>query len=354
MESRMSVNKLQEAISLIKAGDRQTGQKLLTEVLNDDPRNETAWLWMSALVSGEQRRFCLEKVLSINPNHPQAREQLAKLTAAVPPPMSTPAPTPPAEPPVSLTPPASASMEPAPVSQSQPRVVTAAAPGPVQGTPLPKIWLSNRKYIASFTYLEGNNLLAFDVLPNKAAQVLEEVRLGVTQKQFDQIKSKFHLMNVNHVLLSNIISVTLFGESLKIAGVNKAGDEKKINTHVSKENAEAVLKALHDRLGRDFQRTTRPINRRRVVMSAVILSAITICGSSFFSWFAGGLQAGGDVGGSARVRGLAAFLLLIGPTGFLCIGGVVLIFVILALISSLRKPPEEIVLMRGAEPEENN
>jgi hypothetical protein len=338
MESRMTVNKLQEAISLIKAGDRQTGQKLLTEVLNEDPRNETAWLWMSALVSGEQRRFCLEKVLSINPNHPQAREQLAKLTAAVPHPMSSPAPTPPAGPP-------------APISQSQPGVVTAAAPGPVQGMPLPKIWLTPSKYLASITYLEGNNLLAFDVLPTRAAEVLEEVRPGVTQKQFDQIKSKFHLMNVNHVLLSNITSVTLFGESLKIEGANKAGDEKKINTRVSKENAEAVLKALHDRLGRDFQKTTRPINRRKVVMSAVILSAITICGSSFFSWFARGLQAGGDIGGSARVRGLAAILSLIGPTGFLCIGGVVLIFVILAMISSLRKPPEEIVLVRGAQPE---
>ncbi|MGB8984484.1 MAG: hypothetical protein WCC12_21640 [Anaerolineales bacterium] len=346
----MTVNKLQEAISLIKAGDRQTGQKLLTEVLNDDPRNETAWLWMSALVSGEQRRFCLEKVLSINPNHPQAREQLAKLAGTVAPPMSSPAPTPAVEPPV----PAKVEAAPAPGTETAPPV----SYGPVQGTPLPKVWLTPRKYVASIIYLEGNNLLAFDVLPNKAAQVLEEVRLGVTQKQFDQIKSKFHLMNVNHVLLSNIMSVILFGESLKIIGANKAGDEKKISTTVGRENSESVLKALHDRLGPDFQRTIRPISRRRVITSAVILSAITLCGSSFFWWFVRGLQADlqaeGQIGGSARARGLAALLLLIGPNGFLCIGGLVLVVVILAMVSSLRKPPEETVLARGAEPEENN
>ncbi len=56
----MTANKLQEAISLIRSGDKEIGQKLLTEILNAEPGNETAWLWMAALMSGEKRKFCLE------------------------------------------------------------------------------------------------------------------------------------------------------------------------------------------------------------------------------------------------------------------------------------------------------
>lgn len=351
----MTANKLQEAISLIRSGDKEIGQKLLTEILNAEPGNETAWLWMGALMSGEKRKFCLEKVLSINPHHAQAREQLVKMTSAVPPPAPAAARTVAVEPPAPRTPSAPVNVRPTPAPQ--PEVAPAASYVPVQGTPLPKVWLIPGKHLASIIYLEGNNLLAFDVLPDKASEVLEEVRLGVTQKQFDQIKDKFHLMNVSHALLSKVTSVTLFGDALKIIGVDKSDNEKKINTTVNKENAEAVLKALHERLGPDFQRNTRPISRLRVMMSAIVLFTITVCGTGFFWRFVRGLQAEVEaegMGGSARARGIAALLLLIGPNGFLCIGSLALIVVIVAMISSLRKPPEEIVLARGAGSEKSS
>ncbi len=345
----MTAEKLQEAITLIRSGDRQIAQKLLTEILNAEPRNETAWLWMSALMSGEKRRFCLEKVLSINPNHVQARAQLARLTSATPPELTIPTtvsarvlthhvPSAPVEAQVESVPP------------SQPEETPAPSYAPVQGTPLPKVWLKTGKYLARLIYLEGNNLLVFDASPDKAAEVLEEVRLGVTPTQFDQIKNKFHLMNIKHVLLTKVKSVTLFGDGLKIIGVDKSGNEKKINATVNKENAEAILKALHDRLGSDFQRNTRPISRLRVMMSAIVLFLLTCCGTGGLYWFVQGLkadvEAAGGMGGSARARGIAALLLLIGPNGFLCIGGLVLIVVIVAMVASLRKPPEETVLAR--------
>ncbi len=71
---------LEQAIAAIKAGDKSTGGQLLNQVLQTDSRNETAWLWMTAVVgSDEERRKILEHVLSINPDNEAARNSLAKL-----------------------------------------------------------------------------------------------------------------------------------------------------------------------------------------------------------------------------------------------------------------------------------
>jgi len=71
---------LQQAIAAIKAGDKAAGRRLLAGVIRNDPRNEAAWLWMSAATdSDEQRRACLERVLAINPANPTALRGLARL-----------------------------------------------------------------------------------------------------------------------------------------------------------------------------------------------------------------------------------------------------------------------------------
>ncbi|WP_198539664.1 zinc ribbon domain-containing protein [Chloracidobacterium thermophilum] len=71
---------LEQAIAAVKAGDKSMGGQLLNQVLQTDPRNETAWLWMTAVVgSDEERRKILEYVLSINPDNETARNSLAKL-----------------------------------------------------------------------------------------------------------------------------------------------------------------------------------------------------------------------------------------------------------------------------------
>jgi hypothetical protein len=85
---------VQEAIRAIKAGDKAAGRRMLSEILKTDRDNETAWLWLAAVVEGDdQRRRCLKEVLRVNPNHPQATAALAKL-------QQTPTPTPPPLPPV--------------------------------------------------------------------------------------------------------------------------------------------------------------------------------------------------------------------------------------------------------------
>lgn len=71
---------LQTAIQAIKAGDRETGKRLLAQVIHSTPQNELAWLWMSGVVdSDDLRRQCLERVLSINPGNTLAKRGLAAL-----------------------------------------------------------------------------------------------------------------------------------------------------------------------------------------------------------------------------------------------------------------------------------
>jgi hypothetical protein len=71
---------LATAIAKIKAGNRAGGRDMLVRLLHADPANETAWLWLAAVVGNmEQRRYCLERALRLNPHNAQAKTELAKL-----------------------------------------------------------------------------------------------------------------------------------------------------------------------------------------------------------------------------------------------------------------------------------
>jgi len=72
---------LQRAIAEVRSGDKEIGQRLLAEVIRNDPRNETAWLWMSSAIDSDddRRRYCLERVLAINPQNQTARQRLETL-----------------------------------------------------------------------------------------------------------------------------------------------------------------------------------------------------------------------------------------------------------------------------------
>ena len=76
---------LQQAIAAIKAGDKETGQQLLAQVISADPQNEAAWVWLATVVDDPQRqRECLHKVLKMNPNNEIARRSLAELNKLPP------------------------------------------------------------------------------------------------------------------------------------------------------------------------------------------------------------------------------------------------------------------------------
>lgn len=73
---------VEQGIAAYNAGDPLRARALLTEAVQRDPRHEIAWLWMSAAVhEPAERRFCLERVLDINPQHSAAQRGLAKFPA---------------------------------------------------------------------------------------------------------------------------------------------------------------------------------------------------------------------------------------------------------------------------------
>jgi len=72
-------NLLNEGIAAAKAGRVEEARDLLTTVLDLDPENERAWLWMSAVVPDDEKAVCLGNVLGINPFNELARLGLASL-----------------------------------------------------------------------------------------------------------------------------------------------------------------------------------------------------------------------------------------------------------------------------------
>ncbi len=65
-----------------KTGDVAQARDLLTQVVERDPHNEQAWMWLSGMVNEpEEQQICLENVLVINPYNSKARQGLEFLSA---------------------------------------------------------------------------------------------------------------------------------------------------------------------------------------------------------------------------------------------------------------------------------
>ena len=73
--------RFEAGIAAAKVGRKREAEQLLRQVVERDPDNEYAWLWLSSVVSGiEAQRECLHHVLEINPNNSYARHGLAFLS----------------------------------------------------------------------------------------------------------------------------------------------------------------------------------------------------------------------------------------------------------------------------------
>jgi hypothetical protein len=76
---------LAQGITAARAGDKSTARRLLTQVIQDDPGSEAAWLWLSSVLDTPQgRAHCLHQVLALNPRNQTAQKGLAALEAAPP------------------------------------------------------------------------------------------------------------------------------------------------------------------------------------------------------------------------------------------------------------------------------
>jgi len=81
----MTSEKLRQAVRLIKSGNKQAALPLLKEVVQADPNNENAWLWLYSCVEIiEQKKYCLQQAIRINPSNENARATLLKLDNPIP------------------------------------------------------------------------------------------------------------------------------------------------------------------------------------------------------------------------------------------------------------------------------
>jgi tetratricopeptide (TPR) repeat protein len=71
---------IQQGAAALKAGDTARAYAALREAVRLDPNNEQGWLWLAGTVSSpDQRRFCLERALQINPQSTIAKRGLSAL-----------------------------------------------------------------------------------------------------------------------------------------------------------------------------------------------------------------------------------------------------------------------------------
>jgi len=76
----MAANILQQAINAIQGGDISQGRQLLARAVQANPLDEHAWLWLASVHEDpDQRRACLQRVLSLNPDNEIAQRTLAQL-----------------------------------------------------------------------------------------------------------------------------------------------------------------------------------------------------------------------------------------------------------------------------------
>jgi Tfp pilus assembly protein PilF len=75
---------LEQAAAYFKAGEIEKARFLLIAVLRQNPGDENAWLWLSRCVTEtEQKRYCFEKALRINPQNQYTIRSLRHLTRPV-------------------------------------------------------------------------------------------------------------------------------------------------------------------------------------------------------------------------------------------------------------------------------
>jgi hypothetical protein len=71
---------IEEAIVYINTGETEQGRALLERVLEQDPKNDRAWVWLSGCVEGaQQRRICLQQALNANPTNQAALDGMKVL-----------------------------------------------------------------------------------------------------------------------------------------------------------------------------------------------------------------------------------------------------------------------------------
>jgi hypothetical protein len=74
------IDRLMDAIELVKEDRREEAVEMLRELIREDNNFEDAWLWMSVAVDSlDQSSVCLDNVLRVNPNNSEAASALHRI-----------------------------------------------------------------------------------------------------------------------------------------------------------------------------------------------------------------------------------------------------------------------------------
>lgn len=74
------IDRLLDAIELVKADHRGEARHLLRDLIREDNNFEDAWLWMAVAVDSlDQSSICLDNVLRVNPNNLEAAGALYRI-----------------------------------------------------------------------------------------------------------------------------------------------------------------------------------------------------------------------------------------------------------------------------------
>lgn len=74
------VDRLMDAIDLLKEDRRREAVRVLRELIREDNDFEDAWLWMSVAVDSlDQSSLCLDNVLRVNPGNGEAASALQRI-----------------------------------------------------------------------------------------------------------------------------------------------------------------------------------------------------------------------------------------------------------------------------------
>lgn len=79
-EAAARIDRLLDAIDLVKADKRGEARHLLRDLIREDANFEDAWLWMAVAVDSlDQSSICLDNVLRVNPNNVEAAGALYRI-----------------------------------------------------------------------------------------------------------------------------------------------------------------------------------------------------------------------------------------------------------------------------------
>ena len=70
-------NLLQQGIEVYKSGKKEEARKIFISFVKENPQSERGWEWMYHVSqTGEERIYCLQQVLHINPGNKKAEKLL--------------------------------------------------------------------------------------------------------------------------------------------------------------------------------------------------------------------------------------------------------------------------------------